>query len=275
MKKRLPTIILIIVFLVGLSLLLYPTVSNWWNNNRVSHALDNYRETIEKMDSEDIEAKWRLAEKYNRQLVKREGAMFSLSDSETEEYNSLLDIGENRMMGYLEIPMIEVKLPIYHGLDDAILSIGIGHIPGSSLPTGGGSTHCVLSGHRGLPSAQLLTRLDEMVEGDIFLIHVLDQTLTYEVDQIRVVEPSRLSDLAIEKGKDYCTLVTCTPYGINTHRLLVRGHRIDNLPEDRIVSSEALPIDKIIVASVIAAIILLILLNVLLLKTRKRKHRSK
>ena len=176
-------------------------------------------------------------------------------------------------MGYIEIPSIKVSLPIYHGVDEAVVQIAVGHIAGSSLPVGGESTHCVVSGHRGLPSAKLFTNLDEMKEGDLFVIRVLDETLTYEVDQIRIVLPEDLSELEIEEGKDLCTLVTCTPYGINTHRLLVRGHRVENVKDSSSirVTADALQIDPVMVAPVIAVPILLILLIWLLVHYRKRR----
>lgn len=177
------------------------------------------------------------------------------------------------IMGYIEIPSIDVSLPIYHGVDEAVLQIAVGHIEGSSLPVGGLSTHCVISGHRGLPSAKLFTNLDQLVEGDVFVIRVLDETLTYEVDQIRIVEPTDLSALEREEGKDLCTLVTCTPYGVNSHRLLVRGHRIENLEESNSirVTADATLIDPVIVAPIVAVPILLILLIWLLVHYRKRR----
>lgn len=194
-----------------------------------------------------------------------------------EEYNALLDITDIGMMGYLEIPVLRTTLPIYHGTSDAVLSVGVGHLEGSSLPVGGEGTHSVLSGHRGLPSAKLLTDLDKMVVGDIFMVHVLDETLTYEVDQIRIVEPQDVGELAIVDGMDYCTLVTCTPYGINTHRLLVRGHRIANAEAEKEIriTSDAIQIEPVVVMPFVAAPILLALLIVLLLKTRKRKPERK
>ena len=180
-------------------------------------------------------------------------------------------------MGYIEIPEIKVSLPIYHGTRESVLSIAIGHIEGSSLPVGGESTHCVLSGHRGLPSARLFSHLDKLAEGDIFLLQTLEETLTYEVDQIRIVEPQEIAGLAIEEGKDYCTLVTCTPYGINTHRLLVRGHRVANAEEAKIarVTSDALQIDPMIIAPVVAVPMLLALLILLMVKTSGKHKKNK
>ncbi len=271
MKKRLPTMILILVFLTGLSLLLYPTVSDWWNSFHQSRAIANYARDIENLDNALYEDFLADAEAYNQSLLGKSNR-FTLSAEGTEEYNALLDITGTGIMGYIEIPEIKVSLPIYHGTGDAVLSIAVGHIEGSSLPVGGEGTHCVLSGHRGLPSAKLFSNLDRLAEGDLFLIRTLDETLTYEVDQIHIVEPQEISDLAIEKGKDYCTLVTCTPYGINTHRLLVRGHRIENAAEAQAVriTSDALQIDPILVAPMVALPIILLLLIWVFVRSGKK-----
>ncbi len=273
MKKHLPTIILIFICLTGLSLLLYPTVSDWWNSFHQSKAIVDYEHIVEGLDEETYQKILSDAKKYNEKLLYR-GNRFELSEAEKEEYDSLLNLSGTGMMGYIEIPEIKVYLPVYHGTSDSVLSIAIGHIPGSSLPVGGESTHCVLSGHRGLPRAKLLSNLDKMAEGDTFIIHVLDEVLTYEVDQIRIVEPNEVNDLAIEMDKDYCTLVTCTPYGINTHRLLVRGHRIENAHDNSNVriTSDALQIDSMMVAPIIAAPILLILLIIVFFKPSKNKR---
>ena len=176
-------------------------------------------------------------------------------------------------MGYIEIPKIKCNLPIYHGTDEAVLQIAIGHVQGSSLPAGGESTHCVLSGHRGLPSAKLFSDLDQLTEGDVFLLRVLDETLTYEVDQIRTVLPDELDDLAIEEGKEYCTLVTCTPYGINSHRLLVRGHRVENQASASTirVTADAMQIEPLLIAPLVAVPMLLVLLVMVLIPHRTKK----
>lgn len=272
MKKHLPTIILLVVFLAGLSLLLYPTVSDWWNSFHQSQAVAAYTENVGSIDNAAYDALLEDARMYNSTLTSRGTERFILSDSDMEEYNGLLNVAGTGMMGYIEIPAIQSTLPVYHGTSDAVLSTGVGHIEGTSLPVGGENTHCVLSGHRGLPSAKLFTNLDQMVEGDLFMLHILDETLTYEVDQIRIVEPQEISELAIEEGKDYCTLVTCTPYGINTHRLLMRGHRVDNQEVSTVrVTSDAIQIEPVFVAPFAAAPILLVLLIALLFKTRKRK----
>lgn len=274
MKKHLSTIILILIFLIGLSLLLYPSVSNYWNSFHASRAIASYSEQTAVLDEETYGQIWEAAETYNQRLAKR-GIQFSLSAEQEEEYQNLLNPGNTGVMGYIEIEKLGVSLPIYHGTDDAILQIAAGHLDWSSLPVGGTSTHCVLSGHRGLPSAQLFTDLDQLVEGDTFVLYILNEMLTYEVDQILIVEPEDLSALQIEEGRDLCTLVTCTPYGINTHRLLVRGHRIDNAVAGKLVhvTSEAVQIEPVLVAPVVAAPILLVLLIVLLIPKRKKNRR--
>lgn len=271
-KKNLSSIILVLIFVIGLSLLLYPSFSDYWNSFHQSRAIASYAEAVTTIDDTDYEKMWAEAQDYNAALAQKQNR-WVLSDEECEEYEQILNIGGTGIIGYIEIPSIKVSLPIYHGVDEAVLQIAVGHIEGSSLPVGGESTHCVLSGHRGLPSAKLFTNLDEMEEGDLFMIRVLDETLTYEVDQIRIVEPEDLSALEIEEGKDLCTLVTCTPYGINSHRLLVRGHRVENMENATSirVTADAMQIDPVMVAPVIAIPILLILLIWLLVHYRKRR----
>ena len=197
----------------------------------------------------------------------------TLTDEEREDYNSQLDIDGSGVMGYIEIPTIKVSLPIYHGTSDDVLQVAVGHLEWSSLPVGGESTHCVLSGHRGLPSAKLFTNLDQLTEGDLFVIRTLDEVLTYEVDRILIVLPSELQALAAEEGKDLCTLVTCTPYGVNSHRMLVRGHRVDNQSEAVRLTADAIRIDPLLVAP-IAAIPLLLALLLLLAAAPKKKSRD-
>lgn len=222
----LSTILLLSVFLLGLALLLYPTVSDYWNSFHASRAITRYTEKVAELDSERYAALWEAARAYNGSLAEKENR-FVMSDEEREEYEGLLNVAGNGIMGTIEIPGIGCTLPVYHGTGEAALQAGAGHLEGSSLPVGGPGTHCVLSGHRGLPSARLFTDLDRVAVGDRFTLRVLDEALRYEVDQILTVEPSDVDALAIEAGKDYCTLVTCTPYGINSHRLLVRGHRVE------------------------------------------------
>ena len=265
------TVILVLVFLAGLSLLLYPSFSNYWNSFHQTRAIAAYNEEVTGMSDEELEALWEEAVSYNEALVKKSGAV-KLLERDKEKYNSILNVGGNGVMGYIDIPSIDVSLPIYHGTADSVLQVAAGHLDWTSLPVGGESTHCVLSGHRGLPSAKLFTDLNKLVEGDIFQLQILNKVLTYEVDQILIVEPQEISPLQIEKGKDYCTLVTCTPYGINTHRLLVRGHRIDNPDENTImVTADAIQIEPVIVAPVVAVPMLLILFIWMVITDRKRK----
>ena len=272
MKKHLSTIILILVFLTGLSLLLYPTVSDYWNSFHQTRAIATYAENVAALDNASYDAIWEAARQYNRNLCSRSNS-FLLSEEQKAEYESLLDISGQGVMGYIEIPEIDVSLPIYHGTEDPVLQVAVGHLEWTSLPVGGESTHCVLSGHRGLPSAKLFTDLDKLREGDTFLLRVLDEILTYEVDQILIVEPQDTAALEIVEGQDYCTLVTCTPYGINTHRLLVRGHRIDNIEEVKTVrvTADAVQLEPMLVAPVVAIPMLLILLILLLLPRRRKK----
>lgn len=272
-KKDFSTIALIIVFFVGVSVLLYPTVSDYWNSLHQSQAIATYADSVENMDEQDYEKLWDAAVSYNQKLF-QSGHGLGLKDEEKEEYNELLDVSGTGIMSYIEIPKIKCSLPIYHGTDEGVLQIAVGHIEGSSLPVGGLNTHCVLSGHRGLPSAKLFSNLDKLEEGDIFMIRTLDQTLTYEVDQIRIVLPDEVDDLKIEEGKDLCTLVTCTPYGINTHRLLVRGHRVANQEEAEAVrvTADAMQVDNRIVAICIAVPVLVLLLLYVAFGSRRRKR---
>mgnify|MGYP002585885471 FL=1 len=226
-KNRIVVILLIVVLLAGLSLLLYPFVSDYWNSLHQSRAIATYMEAVTELDEAAYEEWWDGAKAYNASLPGTQNR-FLPDKEEQRNYEKLLDISGTGILGYVEIPNIDVLLPIYHGTDEEVLQVAIGHIEGSSLPVGGESTHCVISGHRGLPSSRLFTDLDQLTEGDIFILRVLDETLTYEVDQIHIVEPDDTSLLGIEEGQDLCTLITCTPYGVNSHRLLVRGHRVEN-----------------------------------------------
>lgn len=267
-KEQKVNIILCLVILIGVGLLSYPTVSDWWNRFHQTRAVASYAAAVSQMKTEDYDRLFAEADDYNRKLAGT-GMKWSMTDEEIQEYNSILDISENGIMGYIDIPRIRQTLPIYHGTDDAVLQIAIGHLAGTSLPVGGDSTHCVVSGHRGLPSARLFTDLDRLIVGDIWTMTVLNRTVTYEVDQIRIVEPEDLSELQIVQGRDYCTLLTCTPYGINSHRLLVRGHRIANLDGDANVTADAMQVDQTLVAIVVAIIILLILCDFLLITSSK------
>ena len=239
MKKKSSTIVFVIIFLAGLSLLLYPFVANEWNNYRQKRLISSYESKVSELESDgeiDYEAEWKRAEAYNKALLPSilpdSFAIASASDEPDEEYMSCLDIAGDGMMGIVEIPKINIKLPIYHTTDEDVLAKAAGHLEGSSLPIGGKNSHAVISAHRGLPSASLFTDLDKLKEGDHFLLHILDDTLCYEVDQIEVVEPKQTDSLAVEDGEDLVTLLTCTPYGVNSHRLLVRGHRVPYNPEE-------------------------------------------
>ena len=272
MRKHLSTILLVFILLIGLSLLLYPSVSDYWNSFHQTRAIATYAENVAKLDNAQYDELWEEARAYNEALRFRSNPYY-LSEEQKAQYESLLDVSGLGVMGYIEIPEIDVSLPIYHGTEESVLQVAVGHLDWTSLPVGGESTHCVLSGHRGLPSAKLFTNLDKLQAGDIFLLRVLDEVLTYEVDQILIVEPQETGALRIEKGKDYCTLVTCTPYGINTHRLLVRGHRIDNIEEAKTVrvTADAIQIEPLLVAPVVAIPILLLLMILLLLPKQPRK----
>lgn len=273
MKKNFfSTIILILVFLVGLSLLLYPTVSDYWNSLHQSKAISEYAEQVANLDDERYTELWEAAKRYNEDLNQKSNR-YLFTEEARAEYEAMLNASGNGILGYIEIPSIGCALPIYHGVEKSVLQIAVGHIEWSSLPTGGENTHSVISGHRGLPSAKLFTNLDKLVEGDTFIIRVLNETLTYEVDKILIVEPEKLDSLQIEPGKDLVTLVTCTPYGINSHRLLVRGHRVENQAEAKTVRviADAMQVEPIIIAPLVAAPMLLILLFVLLVSNRRRR----
>lgn len=275
MKKKLSTILLLLIFFIGLSLLLYPSFSDYWNSFHQSRAIASYTEAVADMQDDTYERMLREADTFN-DLIREKADQWVISDEETTLYNETLDVSGTGIMGYIKIPSIDVALPIYHSTDEGVLQVGVGHVEGTSLPVGGADTHSVLSGHRGLPSARLFTDIDKLVVGDLFIIQILDETLTYEVDQILIVLPYELDALAIEEGKDLCTLVTCTPYGVNSHRLLVRGHRVENPEEEKAVrvTADAVQIEPVIVAPLVAVPILLILLISLLVSTRKKRRNS-
>ncbi len=270
MKMKKFTKILLIVCVLGLSLLLYPTVSNYWNQRHATQAINNYQAMIKEMNTADARQLVEDAAAYNRDLFLTPGG-FGLSEARRAVYDKALDITGTGIMGYIDIAKLGVSLPIYHGTSNDVLQIAIGHLDWSSLPVGGENTHCVVSGHRGLPNAKLFTDLDKLIEGDTFTINVLYLTLTYKVDQIRIVLPNEMDDLAIAAGEDYCTLVTCTPYGINSHRLLVRGHRVDNAASALQVISEGIIVDPLIVAPVVAFPLLLALVMIVLFRKPKKK----
>ena len=272
MKKNKSTAILILVFFVGLSLLLYPTISDYWNSFHSSKAIATYAAEVAKLDPISYEHIWEDAKAHNKILAEKKNK-YVLSEEEYASYEKLLDITGTGIMAEIEIPSIRVDLPIYHGIDENVLQVAAGHLEWTSLPVGGESTHCVISAHRGLPSAKLFTNLDELAEGDVFLLRTLDELLTYEVDQILIVEPEDISALHIESGKDLCTLVTCTPYGINSHRLLVRGHRVETVEtlSWAKVTSDALQVEPIIVAPLLALGIIAVLLVVVGISDHSKK----
>jgi sortase A len=270
------TILLLSIFIIGLCVLLYPSVSDFWNEKRQSQAIINYDDLIVDLTPEDFQSYFEAAEDYNEKLRRISYPFLGYKELDNEYY-STLDVNGDGMMGYITIEKIKVQLPIYHGTSDKVLNSAVGHLEGSSLPIGGESTHSVLSAHRGLPSAKLFTNLDKMDVGDIFTIKILDRTITYQVDQVLIVLPNQVNELAVVNGEDYCTLVTCTPYGINTHRMLVRGTRIENIEEAKKVNviTEAYQIDPLIVTPAVAVPILLALLIFLMFKSSKEKKKNK
>lgn len=272
MKKHTTTIILIIVLIVGLSFLLYPAISDYWNSFRHSKAIASYVETVSSLKEDDYEKILNDAREFNENSRHRKN-LYTLTEEEKALYTELLNVDGTGVMGYVEIPSLSVSLPIYHGIDDTVLQIGVGHMEWTSLPVGDAGTHAVLSGHRGLPSAKLFSDLDKMAEGDIFILKILNETLTYQVDQILIVKPDQSDPLRPEKDMDLCTLLTCTPYGINSHRLLVRGHRIENIEEEELIhiTAEAVQIEPLTIAPIVAIPMLLILLIILLIP---KKHKN-
>ena len=271
MKKHLSNLLLVLVFVAWLSLLLYPTVSDYWNSFHQSRVVMSYTEQVARLDTADYQSAREAAQAYNATLPETRNR-FYMPDEARAVYDGLLNVTGTGVMATLEIPDLGVNLPVYHGTSEAVLQVALGHVEGSSLPVGGAGTHCVISGHRGLPSAKLFSNLDQLAVGDVFLLRVLDETLTYQVDQILVVEPEDMEPLAIFPGEDYCTLVTCTPYGINSHRLLVRGTRIETEEAAAVVhvTSDAAMLSPLIVAAVIAVPLLLVWFIGMMLFPRKR-----
>lgn len=273
MKGKWKNILLVILFLAGLSLMLYPGISNYWNSLHQSQVIVDYADQLNELEESVYRELWDAADRHNQALAGR-GNQYSLPEEQEEAYWSMLDPNEMGVMAYIEIPIIDVTLPIGHGTEEDVLQKSVGHLEWSSLPIGGESTHCVLSGHRGLPSSELFTNIDQLEPGDVFYIHVLGETLTYEVDNVAVVEPDDHSLLGIEAGKDYVTLVTCTPYGINTHRLLIRGVRAEEFGADGTgivpVDNEVSNIDLMVVLPVTLAILAVIVFLVVLLEGNRR-----
>lgn len=275
LKKQIPNIIFGIIFIIGICIFLYPSVSNYINSKNQSRVISTYQDAMSSMTTEDYTRFWDKAIAYNEALAEKT-MNFELSDAELEEYNSILDATGTGVIGYIEIENIGVNLPIYHGTEESVLQVGIGHLEGTSFPTGTTGTHAVLSGHRGLPSSKLFSDLDQMIVGDTFLLHILNQTFAYQVDQINIVLPEEAQDLAIQPDKEYVTLVTCTPYGVNTHRLLVRAKRVDYNEETKlIVPADAVRYGSLVVAPFIGAPILLIAFIVFMVLTSNRGKKKK
>lgn len=271
-RKHLPTAVLVLALIAGVCLIAYPTVSDWWNQLHASRAAAGYSQVVEELSTEELSALRSEAQAYNKSLAGK-AASYNLSDSEEAAYERLLCVPGTDVMATVSIPAINMTLPIYHGTSEGILQIGVGHLAGSSLPVGGESTHSVLVGHRGLPSAKLFTNLDRLAVGDTFSLTCLGEVMYYEVDQVLIVEPDDTSALAIEEGKDLCTLLTCTPYGVNTHRLLVRGHRVDAPSSSAYVTADAYRVEPALVACVLAAPVLVMLSGAVVVRERRRARR--
>lgn len=272
---RLITVVALVMVASGFCIMAYPTVSNWWNSMHSSFLVTDYDEFVAQLDPHEYDELFAAAQEYNERLMQT-GPNWWIDGEELAEYYRLLDVMGTGMLGYIDIPKIDVSLPIYHGTSDAVLKIGVGHLAGTSLPIGGLGTHASMSGHRGLPSARLFTDLNLLRVGDLFTITVLNRVYTYEVDQIRIVLPTYLSDLDIDPHQDYVTLITCTPYGVNSHRLLVRGHRVSDLQGDTVVLAEAIRLKPVGVAIIllIPVAIIIFALIFLLDDTNMRHHRE-
>ena len=276
LKSQLPNIIFGLIFIVGVAIFLYPSISNYINTKHQSRVVASYDEALANLTAEDYSSYWKAAKEFNERLVKAQSSSFLTLDGELKaKYYDTLDPTGTGVIGTIEIENIGVRLPIYHGTEETVLQMGIGHLEGSSFPTGTTSTHCILSGHRGLPSAKLFTDLDQMIVGDTFLLHILDQTFAYQVDNISIVLPEDTGGLGIVDGEEYVTLVTCTPYGVNTHRLLVRAKRVDYNEETKlIVPADATRYGTLMIAPFIGAPMLLIAFIVFMVKTRKPKAKK-
>ena len=275
-KKRnvISTAILVVLLLVGLSVMLYPTVSDWWNSRVQTRAIATYNQSVEQMDTGDKERLRMEAHSYNATLSHLTAPFTNWEDA--GNYGKILDISGTGIMGYISIPKSQVELPIYHGTSAEVLNVAVGHLQGSSFPVGGENTHAVISAHRGLPSAKLFSDLDQLVEGDTFTVTILDEVLTYEVEKIFIVKPDELDKLAIIPGGDYVTLMTCTPYGVNSHRLLVRAHRVDTVyPHNVKVAADAVQLDSMSVVPFIAAPLFVGLLVFWIVSSRRQKTRSR
>ncbi len=270
LKKNLTNIFLAVIVLAGLCLLLYPSFSDWWNSMHQSRAIAAYVETVDAMSQEEIDEILNAAREYNERMWHRQNR-WVLSEEEQAEYESLLDVSGNGIMGYINIPVIGVNLPIYHGTEESVLQVATGHLSATSLPVGGPGTHAAISGHRGLPSARLFTDLDQLKVGDIFTVSVLNEVYTYQIEQIVTVVPEDTSQMNLYQGEDLCTLQTCTPYGVNSHRLLLRGRRIEDVDGALMAASEAIRVPNYIVIPAVGIPILFLLLVVALIYFRRRK----
>lgn len=275
MKKRKTIIIMILLFFMGLLILLYPSISDFHNQKVQSKSIVDYETLLKNINNDEYEEIFKDADEYNKKLAKLPNQFFNYES--VKNYKKTLNIDDNGIMGYISIDKIKVELPIYHGTSEDVLSKAVGHIEGSSLPVGGIGTHSVLSAHRGLPSSLLFTNLDKLEIGDVFTITILNRTLTYQVDKILIVNPKEITSLKIDKNNDYVTLVTCTPYGINTHRLLVRGKRIENIKEKLFVTTEAFKISAFVVTPIVSIPMIITLLISIIFKpvTNKRKIKEK
>ncbi len=270
-RRNLLSGVMVIGLLVGIGLLAYPSVANYWNQFHQTRAIMSYSEAVDNMSTEDYKKILNSAREYNVRLAER-GLHWVMNDADRAAYEKELNIDGSGIMGYISVPKFHIKVPIYHGTEESVLQVAIGHLETTSLPVGGKSTHTQVSGHRGLPSARLFTDLDKIKEGDTWTITVLNETLTYECDQIRIVEPEDFSELGLIEGEDLCTLITCTPYGINTHRLLVRGHRVPNAQGSAEVTADGIQIEPIYIAPILAIPAIILLLIILLVSTRRAKR---
>lgn len=272
---KLSTIILIIILLVGLSVMLYPTISDWWNTREQRRAIANYQAIIYEMDSGETEKLINEARQYNEQLVGLYAPFINYE--QIPGYEDILDVSGTGIMGYITIPVIHAEFSIYHGTSEEVLNVATGHLQGSSFPVGGSDTHAVISAHRGLPSAKLFTDLDKMVEGDLFTITILDQVYTYEVEKILTVKPEEVDKIEIIPGGDYVTLMTCTPYGVNTHRLLLRSHRIETVYDDVKnirVNPDASQVDPMLVVPIIFTFFVILLIIYWIISGRLKRTRT-
>lgn len=267
--------ILLIILLAGIAMLLYPTVSEYWNSIHQSQVIGRYEESLETIDQEEYSELLEMAEEYNQKLIDSEELTFVNGEPVSEIYQSQLEINDSGMIGSIEIPSADINLPIYLGTSESVLSVGVGHLEGSSLPIGGESTHTVLAGHRGLPSSSLFTNLDQIEIGDVFTVTVLGDVIAYEVYQITIVEPDEISDLLIEEGKELCTLITCTPYGVNTHRMLVQGYLVEYEEQSELtITEEAILIDPTTVAFILAVGICLVMVMILMVRTKLKRRKN-